>query len=247
MPPQGGILHRASHSKGIGTVSSHAPARGHHDFGKICVFKEKFQVMPPQGGILTPAPATADRERSVSSHAPARGHHVAVGVNCPSNVSFKSCPRKGASSVYPGCAPDIGCFKSCPRKGASIPVSASKAVGVMFQVMPPQGGIFPCFAIKNEHHSFQVMPPQGGISAISAARCNQDGFQVMPPQGGIFRLIIYPYKFIGFKSCPRKGASNVATLDCNGLHVSSHAPARGHLQIYTKTDGTLLYKSQIFF
>ena len=73
--------------------------------------------MPPQGGI---AEGYAKKLAPVvSSHAPARGHLVLLLLVMDWPVSFKSCPRKGASREQ-----------------------EEKAYRVyVFQVMPPQGGI----------------------------------------------------------------------------------------------------------
>ena len=36
------------------------------------------------------------------------------------------------------------------------------------------------------------------------------------------------YRVIGFKSCPREGASCTGSMNSSGSEVSSHAPVRGH-------------------
>ena len=75
------------------SVSSHAPARGQQLANPDAMTRNKFQVMPPRGGNQ-PAPKTEQLA-----------------------ISFKSCPREGATcNIYKG------------------------GFGGEFQVMPPRGG-----------------------------------------------------------------------------------------------------------
>ena len=53
-------------------------------------------------------------------------------------------------------------FKSCPREGASLVGDYSDKNGE-FQVMPPRGGIQHHSAQIHCLLKFQVMPPRGGI------------------------------------------------------------------------------------
>ena len=117
MPPQGGIVMLEQVLMNI-RVSSHAPARGHHDLGIKATSSNMFQVMPPQGGI-----------RNAYLFRLWRGHR------------FKSCPRKGASLSVAD-SPSKSMFQVMPPQGGiSVNPATKFCCGLMFQVMPPQGGI----------------------------------------------------------------------------------------------------------
>ena len=72
MPPRGGIIARLDEIY-VRKVSSHAPARGHPLWMMMDILVEKFQVMPPRGGIVNGG-VIVHNCMDVSSHAPARGH-----------------------------------------------------------------------------------------------------------------------------------------------------------------------------
>ena len=140
-----------------------------------------FQVMPPQGGIC----------RLIF-------HSGTIG-------SFKSCPRKGASSSRGRSVAYHSVSSHAPARGHLIQLPP-KYHKLEFQVMPPQGGIVQVVSAVSCIPKFQVMPPQGGIfEPVDHVRYLYV-FQVMPPQGGI----------LSKDSMNRK------------YKVSSHAPARGH-------------------
>ena len=145
-------------------VSSHAPARGHLQIIVNQRLIEKFQVMPPRGGIICPplrrwrppvsshAPARGHLGLSeicgnfcqVSSHAPARGHLACQRgrIHQPLLVSSHA-PARGHQKWW-GCFWLLeSCFKSCPREGASR-CHECLHDGIEFQVMPPRGGIAAC-------------------------------------------------------------------------------------------------------
>ena len=139
MPPQGGIAAALQHRCQY-RVSSHAPARGHQALAFIPMLRNKFQVMPPQGGILVVGENAGleckfqvmppqggivvegrlqSRNWQVSSHAPARGHRIKhTALDDDLKVSSHA-PARGHRGVSPGQGRDDPGFKSCPRKGAS--------------------------------------------------------------------------------------------------------------------------------
>ena len=80
-------------------------------------------------------------------------------------------------------------------------------VSASFKSCPREGASESRVMIANRY-KFQVMPPRGGIYRMGLFSISSILFQVMPPRGGIGRLLLQ---------------QAVVT------HVSSHAPARGHL------------------
>ena len=89
--------------------------------------------MPPRGGIG--AVQYIDTLMRVSSHAPVRGHRFPA--ECFGwELSFKSCPREGASAATFGGNVSGASFKSCPREGAST-YQSRFLHSKLFQVMPP--------------------------------------------------------------------------------------------------------------
>ena len=80
-------------------------------------FIQLFQVMPPQGGIFS-----------------------FFGDKIISVTSFKSCPRKGASSSIDGNVSSIYVSSHAPARGHQRSLYRN-CVFYWFQVMPPQGGI----------------------------------------------------------------------------------------------------------
>ena len=75
------------------------------------------------------------------------------------------------------------------------------------------------------------MPPQGGIRAHRDENHIGSMFQVMPPQGGISDLYIGTVFFTGFKSCPRKGASQRFDIVAERGIMFQVMPPQGGIQV----------------
>ena len=104
-----------------------------------------------------------------------------------------------------GLLPNPTSFKSCPREGAS-PDSYQKTIGFPFQVIPREGGIKENRVFAVGRHSFKPFPREGA-SKSALGQLFVPLFQVIPPRGGIA---------VGVRD--RRP----------DIHVSSHAPVRGH-------------------
>ena len=141
--PRKGASFRQQTSQQGQEVSSHAPARGHH---QKCRYNRQATV--------------------VSSHAPARGHQK-ENQDQIEDHQFQVMPPQGGICGGWNRTTSNSCFKSCPRKGASLQPQKSTFCTVMFQVMPPQGGIeIAMLNVRLIVVPFQVMPPQGGIPSL---------------------------------------------------------------------------------
>ena len=180
MPPRGGICNNRRFHIG-NHVSSHAPARGHHRcvwlfFGSSYSFKscpregasqkamnnfdiEKFQVMPPRGGItswaVSPSPSTMFQVM------PPRGGITIIAMQ-EHTAKFQVMPPRGGIFSHADFMLTVKVSSHAPARGHRCP-TPSPACGPWFQVMPPRGGIPSRCGCVGAAQKFQVMPPRGGI------------------------------------------------------------------------------------
>ena len=143
-----------------------------------------FQVMPPQGGIC----------RLIF-------HSGTIG-------SFKSCPRKGASSSRGRSVAYHSVSSHAPARGHLIQLPP-KYHKLEFQVMPPQGGIcsggFPEWHIQDvSSHAPARGHQKRSYTLCYSSRC----FKSCPRKGASVATMVFCIPKTGFKSCPRKGASS---------------------------------------
>ena len=165
-------------------------------------------------------------------------------------MSFKSCPREGASISSKGSwgvtpvsshAPVRGhrlrclliwvplCFKSCPREGASYFNHVPRLPYAVSSHAPVRGHLY-LWRSTPSLIVFQVMPPQGGISKRLFLSAGNTTVSSHAPARGHLVLPRVTNDFNrSFKSCPRKGASGDSFTAPGTWCVSSHAPVRGHL------------------
>ena len=185
----------------------------------------QFQVMPPRGGINDYLVFAISAK--VSSHAPARGHRCMTAGAKSACVSFKSCPREGASRQV------AECYKSLGK----------------FQVMPPRGGIIADWFDAQKEAVSSHAPARGHRESPEKFKWYR-GFKSCPREGASSPTCLNLQMDQCFKSCPREGASSQELPTQTAMMfqvmpprggiewhikenvlsvlVSSHAPARGH-------------------
>ena len=164
--------------KHVWTVSSRAPVRGHHALlSASSAHIWCFKSCPREGASATasmlygiplvssrapvrghpPSPARAATKQGVSSRAPVRGHQIKV-PGLSRSISFKSCPREGASQFRKcGCS-DFVVSSRAPVRGHQYTWYPASPIGIVSSRAPVRGhpgfkkGICPI-------RLFQVVPP----------------------------------------------------------------------------------------
>ena len=170
---------------------------------------DKFQVKPPRGGI---------------------GLHQAPR---PAAERFKSCPREGASRLLPHPVAGLACFKSCPREGASAALIRAGWLDEVSSHAPVRGHLADCEDLGRDLLVSSHAPVRGHhVRPQDKAEVRR--FKSCPREGASCRPRRRTRSHCRFKSCPREGASPEPDGRPVAQAVSSHAPVRGHLQIYTK-------------
>ena len=99
----------------------------------------KFQVMPPQGGILETVESW-EITQEVSSHAPARGHQAPLCAEIKSSPVSSHAPARGHRIQCCHGRQHNDVSSHAPARGHLVQFVCKAAAGA-FQVMPPQGGI----------------------------------------------------------------------------------------------------------
>ncbi len=154
--------------------------------------------------------ALHDRPEHVSSHAPVRGHHIHIFREMGQLIVSSHAPVRGHRRHDKGLSAGHNGFKSCPREGASTCLLPAPAHSVRFKSCPREGASAVFFPNRNSKKSFKSCPREGasGIRSTLGRRGSS------------------------FKSCPREGASPHHDRQHAVVHVSSHAPVRGHPSFY---------------
>ena len=155
-----------------------------------------------------------------------RGHLI-IPVRLSRVVSFKSCPREGASVVR-GCT-NYHCSVSshAPVRGHQC---AKRIVSDYLEVSshaPVRG--HPCREPRTAVLScFKSCPREGASGILHKKSIYNLCFKSCPREGASADGVDITTSGNRFKSCPREGASREIRRHMRKHHVSSHAPVRGH-------------------
>ena len=143
--------------------------------------------------------------QNVSSHAPVRGH-----------LNFCSTRAKKIS------------FKSCPREGASITADMYQGVDYVSSHAPVRGHLRHVRQYR-PRRSFKSCPREGASTVLQLLLGAEKCFKSCPREGASVIGAAVGLAAVSFKSCPREGASPRLNEAGGTGNVSSHAPVRGHL------------------
>ena len=209
-----GSLHCRALTRGGGTVSIHAPARGatrRPPNGKATAWGDLIvSIHAPARGATADVHATAavDREswsRSASfqSTPPHGGRPALIMDQCP-RISFNPRPRTGGDD---GERPIYQVSIHAPARGATT-ITGLRLVAVEVSIHAPARGATRCLSQAMVAQArFQSTPPHGGRLQKAAPRHTPSPkFQSTPPHGGRPSAAALPRRFRwSFQSTPPHG------------------------------------------